>query len=184
MNKWIRFCIIFSVLRLWNKMKLKSLVSSKQPPRICCGNFLSCFRFVYYSIWQHEVSISTLIICQQRNEICVTTIHPVVFFTIERDRKQESPPAWTQEAYRLPRSKCSLCWGGGTPSSHGGGGYPIQSWWWGGLPHPVMVVGGAYPIQSWWGDRYPPPSRPGTVNRQTFPSINNTFPRTKRAVIK
>ena len=29
---------------------------------------------------------------------------------------------------------------GGTPSSHDGGGYPIQSWWGGGVPHPVMVV--------------------------------------------
>ena len=73
--------------------------------------------------------------------------------------KQESPPAWTQEAYRPPRRKCSLCrWRGvphlgivggthpvmvgGTPSSHGGG-YSIQSWW-------------GYSIQSWWG--YLPPS--------------------------
>ena len=104
---------------------------------------------------------------------------------------------WTQEAYRLPRSKCSLCWwwwwwwlGGGTPSSHGGGGYPIHS-----------CGGGGYPIQSWWGDGVPPPSRPGKryppptihtwdgvppppppmVNRQTFPSINITFPRTTYA---
>ena len=39
--------------------------------------------------------------------------------------RQESPPAWTQEAYRPPRSKCSLCW---SVSWWGrGGGYPIQS---------------------------------------------------------
>ena len=73
----------------------------------------------------------------------------------EKRNKQESPPAWTQEAYRLPRSKCSLCWWGGTPSSHVGGGYSIQSWW--GVPHPFMVGGGGtpsshgggYPIHSW-----------------------------------
>ena len=32
--------------------------------------------------------------------------------------RQESPPAWTQEAYRPPRSKytlCCSCWGGGVP---------------------------------------------------------------------
>ena len=42
--------------------------------------------------------------------------------------KQESPPVWTQEAYRLSRRKCSLCWsvwGEGYPIS-GLGGYPIQ----------------------------------------------------------
>ena len=57
-----------------------------------------------------------------------------------KDRnQQESPPAWTQEAYRPSCSKCSLCrWGGG--------GYPIQLWW------------GGYPIQSWLGSI---PSRPG-----------------------
>ena len=55
----------------------------------------------------------------------------------------ESPPAWMQEAYCPPRSKCSLCrWGGG---------YPIQSWW--GVPHAVMV--GGYSIQSWWGVPHP-----------------------------
>ena len=47
--------------------------------------------------------------------------------------QQESPPAWTQEAYRPPRSKCSLCWGwGGTQSQVGG--YPSQVQ--GGVPHP------------------------------------------------
>ena len=40
--------------------------------------------------------------------------------------EQESPPAWTQEAYRPPCSKYTLCWsGGGTP-----GGAPCQ----GGVP--------------------------------------------------
>ena len=99
--------------------------------------------------------------------------------------QQESPPAWTQEAYRPLRSKCSLCcWGRGVPhpvmvgggvtlSSHGGGRVPIQ-FWWGGVPphHPDLAWG--YPIQSWWGDILrgtphhpdlagvpPPPSRPG-----------------------
>ena len=69
----------------------------------------------------------------------------------KQSQKQESPPAWTQEAYRPPRSKCSLCWwGGGTPSSHGG------------VPHSVMVGGTLGPLYHpdlAWGT--PPPSRPG-----------------------
>ena len=48
---------------------------------------------------------------------------------------QDSPPAWTQEAYCPPRSKCSLCWsvgGGGTPQP--GMGYPPT---WDGVPPPT-----------------------------------------------
>ena len=82
--------------------------------------------------------------------------------------KQESAPAWTQEAYRPPRSKCSLCcsvsWQREGYPIHPGweDGYPIQSWfgdtttqsWWGthpvltwdltwrGIPHPVLGGGG------------------------------------------
>ena len=56
-----------------------------------------------------------------------------------------------------------LVGGGGTPSSHDGGGlphpvmvglYPIQSWWWG-VPHPVMVVGGGGGTPSSHGGGYP-----------------------------
>ena len=65
--------------------------------------------------------------------------------------KQESPPVWTQEAYRPPRSKCSLLLfyprggthpdlagggRGGTPSCPGQGGTPVLSW--GGYPIPRM----------------------------------------------
>ena len=38
--------------------------------------------------------------------------------------KQESPPAWTQEPYCPPSSKCLLC----CLVSLRGGGFPIQSW--------------------------------------------------------
>ena len=97
-------------------------------------------------------------------------------------KKQESPPAWTQEAYRPPRSKCSLCWGvpcprsggtlsqvwGGTPSqvwevphprSRGvpharSGGYPIPGW---GVPCPRS--GGTLPLYQVWG--YPIPGLGG-----------------------
>ena len=68
--------------------------------------------------------------------------------------KQESPPAWTQEAYHLP-SKCLggrgyLAWiGGGVPILDGGGvptldgGYP--SW---GIPYPDLAWGwGTYLAQ-------------------------------------
>ena len=67
--------------------------------------------------------------------------------------QQESPPARTQEAYRPPRSNCSLCWGGrgGTPSSHGGGGGTQ------GTPHHLDLAGGIpqVPPQTW--DGVPPP---------------------------
>ena len=68
--------------------------------------------------------------------------------------KQESPPAWTQEAYRLPRSKCSLCWSvsrwqEGTHSVLDGEGYP----------HPVLD--GWYSPQSWSWMGVPPSSRIG-----------------------
>ena len=76
--------------------------------------------------------------------------------------EQESPPAWTQEAYRRPRSKCSLCW-------WGGGGYPIQSWWGRGTP---SSHGGGYPgytpLHPDLAGVPPPPSRPG---RGTPPTI-------------
>ena len=59
-------------------------------------------------------------------------------------QQQDSPPAWTQEAYRPQRGKHTLCyprWGGGVPTLVGGvptlggggtylvGGYLL---WWGG----------------------------------------------------
>ena len=97
---------------------------------------------------------------------------------------------------------------GGTPSGHGGGqGYPgylptIQTWP-GGYPQcttPLSRPGQGYPgypPPSRPGMGYPPPPsrpsmgypppRPGTgypppmVNRQTFPSINITFPHTTYA---
>ena len=68
--------------------------------------------------------------------------------------KQDSPPAWTQEAYRPPHSKCSLCWsiGGGYPE------YPPQTWdgvppqtWDGVTPGPEM----GYPPTLTW-DGVPP----------------------------
>ena len=73
-------------------------------------------------------------------------------------KQKESPPAWTQGAYRMPHSKCSLCcsvsWGGGVPHPMGGGHTPIQSQW--GIPpsSPERVEGtpsspkGGTPIQS------------------------------------
>ena len=82
-----------------------------------------------------------------------------------------------QEAYRPPRSKCSLCccllggggwevphlWREGIPSSPGWGGvpHPRSTWkvphprW--GVPHPVLDGGGTLrypPVHTWEG--YPP----------------------------
>ena len=91
--------------------------------------------------------------------------------------KQESPPAWTQEAYRPLRGKHMLCyprweggylpwWGGGVPTLVGGGTYP------GGGGVPTLGWGGTYPrlgvptldwgvptlvgwYLPWWGGTYP-----------------------------
>ena len=100
---------------------------------------------------------------------------------------QESPPAWTQEAHRPPRSKYSLCcsvgergctptihtWlGGGTPTRPGWGGTPSRPGQ--GVPHPDQKV----PLHECkrhtahhiactryavllGGGVYPPPSTPG-----------------------
>ena len=88
--------------------------------------------------------------------------------------KQESPPVWTQEAYRPLCSKYSLCcsvsgkgdvlppaWlgtGGNTPSSPTGGGTPIQPDWGGshhqagwGIPSPLNWMGGTPQV---WTDRH------------------------------
>ena len=79
-------------------------------------------------------------------------------------KKQESRSAWTQEAYRPPHSKCSLCWWRrGTPSSHGGGITPpptIQTWdgvpphhpdleWGTPLPPTDLGLGTPLPPESW-----------------------------------
>ena len=64
--------------------------------------------------------------------------------------KQESSPAWTQEAHCPPGSKCSLCWsvfwwveGGGYPSSLGRGvRHPILE----GVPHPVLDRGNPHQV--------------------------------------
>ena len=62
----------------------------------------------------------------------------------KKKAEQESPPAWTQKAYRPPCSKCSL--------SSSDRGYPIQismegvSW-----DTPVSRMGTPLPIQTWDG---------------------------------
>ena len=65
---------------------------------------------------------------------------------------KHSPPAWKQEAYRPPRSKCSFCrpvigggGGGSTPSCSSLRDHPC--WPWG--THPALATG--YPILSWLG---------------------------------
>ena len=84
--------------------------------------------------------------------------------------KQESPPAWTQEAHRLPRShrKCLLFQRGGTQTWDGvppqrWGTPPVQGW---GTPCPRL---GYPPVQGWGTppphlklDRGTPPSKAGS----------------------
>ena len=73
--------------------------------------------------------------------------------------KQESPLAWTQEAYRKPRSNCSLCRGGVYPIS-GRGGYPVSGLGEGG--YPISGLGGT-PSQVLGG--YPLPGLGGTLSQ-------------------
>ena len=163
-------------------------------------------------------------------------MNPLILHT---DNQQESPPAWTQEAYRPPRGhsnfllfrgggpltkkffsslnmyqaksgvkKFSLYWGGGGewgsldkkiffpvwtcikpnlvskifPFTETGTPHPVQGW----MSLPENLRPGIPPSnprldqptrksETW--DPPPPPK----VNRQTFPSINITFPRTTYA---
>ena len=63
-----------------------------------------------------------------------------IWLLMKKKVQQESFPAWTQEAYRPPPSKytlcCSVSWGVPHPVPNGGGGLPPSSSAWG------------YPIQS------------------------------------
>ena len=71
--------------------------------------------------------------------------------TAETIHGLDSPPVWTQEAYRLPRRKYSIC----CPILEGGGGYPIPGW---GEGYPIPGQGG-YPIPGW--REYPIPGSGG-----------------------
>ena len=83
---------------------------------------------------QHSVTICRLKIMKLNSDLWVLFRNNWKPLTDPPQIWQESPPAWTQEAYCPPRSKCSLCWSvsggdpipclGGTPS-HVRGGYPI-----------------------------------------------------------
>ena len=92
--------------------------------------------------------------------------------------EQESPPAWTQEAYRPPRSKytlCCSCWGVprvGTPAGGRGtlggcppaGGYPRQAPPARGYPSwvpPARGTPGGRPLPGGGYPRWVPPARRG-----------------------
>ena len=117
--------------------------------------------------------------------------------------KQESPPAWTQEAYRPPCSEYSFCpgRGGGVPDRvpplggpgtpprgdldppRGGSGYPRGVW--------VPPGGSGYPphclmafwemLQSIMGYGYPPLWTDRWMDGRTDACQNITFPRTPYA---
>ena len=90
------------------------------------------------------------------------------------ERKQESRSAWTQEAYRPPRSKYLLCWfclrgGGRYPSPIlAGKGVPrcSPSWVGGGFPQSCLGWGGVPTTWDWGtslsGTGYPPRKGHGT----------------------
>ena len=90
--------------------------------------------------------------------------------------QQESPPAWTQEAYHPPRNKYTLCcstWGyrilhaGTWP---GLGGYPLPKSGWGDTPFPDLdgvtpFPGQGTPVQTWDGSPPHPDLGPGWGGR-------------------
>ena len=98
-------------------------------------------------------------------------------FGIESERgislKQESPPAWTQEAYRPPCSEYSFCCPTWVPP-RGGGGYLT------GVPPrvPRSPRGGTwlgYPPGGTW-PRYPPGGVPGPPQGGTWPGTPGGVP--------
>ena len=98
---------------------------------------------------------------------------------VKLKRKQERPPVWTQEAYRPPRSKYSLCCpilGGGVPHSWLGR-YPIPGkgvshLWPGWYPN----LGYPFPILIWLGGTpYSGTPCPDLVGRGGTPSWEGTW---------
>ena len=77
--------------------------------------------------------------------------------------KQESPPAWTQEAYRPPCSKYSLCCPNWVPPPRPGSPPPARvsrpppGWTWQGTPPPSCPMAFWEMLQSIMGYGYPPP---------------------------
>ena len=113
---------------------------------------MSLVKWTHYSQTEWEARVHMTIDCNLN----------ATFFPVWIPFEQESPPAWTQEAYRPPHSKCSLCWGGypsqvwgGTPSHVQGQGKlprPRSR----GVPHPrsggvLHPRSGGYPIPCLWG---------------------------------
>ena len=92
--------------------------------------------------------------------------------------EQESPPAWTQEAYRPPRSKYMPCCSSWCT-------VPL-SWprWWGGVPHSASVLTwdedgwGGYPMLVMGGyHRYPPPCPDLGPGQREYPMPGYPLPR-------
>ena len=77
--------------------------------------------------------------------------------------KQESPPAWTQEAYRPPCSKYSICCPNWVPPLAGypPPGYPLSWPGWGGTWPGYPPAG--YPLPGYLPARVPPLAGPGRV---------------------
>ena len=109
-----------------------------------------------------------------------------LFLTLPRihsdslQNKPESPPAWTQEAYRPQRIKYSICyprWGTSPRPGLTGGGYPrwgtpSQVWWGWGLPEVGYPLGRGTPSQVRQGVPkvgYPPARSDGGVPEVGYP---------------
>ena len=135
---WISYCwrcpqVLHTVIELFDI----SLSSYKLVKWILCSSFppsepASSFSVNFSAMWMYFN-------LEQKDS-------DIVFFYF----LQESPSAWTQEAYRPPCSKCSLwC----CVSWQGREGCPIHSWT-GRIPHPVLdgeiphpvLDGGTHPV--------------------------------------
>ena len=119
------------------------------PSRMSIKKTKRFIRFTFENVnYETGCQMNFMLLADQREEAPGTPpgLISLMFmqFFLKNLAKQEGLSAWTQEAYRPPRSKCLLCWSvlirGGTSSSPGGG-YPIQSWM-RKAPHPVLGMGG------------------------------------------
>ena len=94
------------------------------------------------------------IIVRKDNKSRIVMGNVLRYITVKQCSKQESPPAWTQEAYRPQRIKYSISfprWGT-LPSNC----TPSQAWW--GVPEVGYPQAEVPPSQVWWG--YPNWSTP------------------------
>ena len=116
------------------------------------------------SLWLHVTSA-----CASAFALMSTSTLALYKWWRKHTHWQESPPAWMQEAYRLPCSKCSLC---------------CYVSWQGRYTHPVPMVEYPHPVLTWGKvppsnpdrGRIPPSSSDGGGTRPSSPDRGVPYP--------